>query len=138
MKCITWNLRGIVGKAPKQMDAVIKHKPDIVAFQEVTINSVNIIKNILSPYYSSIVDSFELANDKSVLIGSRQYGELIATTFEVKTLSPQEFDIPWQERVLSVNVLHHKGTIEFHNAYIPLAPLTDGRKLKHWRGYINA
>ena len=134
MKCITWNLRGIVGNAPKQMDAVIKHQPDIVAFQEVTINSVNIIKNILSPYYSSIVDSFELANDKSVLIGPRQYGELIATNFKVKTLSPQEFDIPWQERVLSINVLHHKGTIEFHNAYIPPGSTNRWKKIETLEG----
>jgi exonuclease III len=134
MKCITWNLKGIVGKAPKQMDAVIKHKPDIVAFQEVTINSVNIIRKVLSPSYSSIVDSFELAGDKSVLVGPRQYGELIATNFKVKTLSPQEFDIPWQERVLSVNVHHPKGIVEFHNAYIPPGSTNRWKKIETLEG----
>jgi exonuclease III len=57
MKCITWNLKGIVGKAPKQMDAVIKHKSDIVAFQEVTINSVNIIKT----YYLLLIPALLIA-----------------------------------------------------------------------------
>ena len=134
MKCISWNLKGIVGKAPKQMDAVIKHKPDIVAFQEVTINSVNIIRKILSPSYSSIVDSFELTSDKSVLVGPRQYGELIATNFKVKTLSPHEFDIPWQERVLSVNVHHPKETVEFHTAYIPPGSTNRWKKIETLEG----
>ena len=48
MKCITWNLKGIVGKASKQMDAIIQLQPDILAFQEVTSNSIDIIKSNFS------------------------------------------------------------------------------------------
>ena len=47
MKCITWNLKGIVGKASKQMDSIIQFQPDIIAFQEVTLNSIDIIRKIL-------------------------------------------------------------------------------------------
>ena len=84
MKCITWNLKGIVGKASKQMDAVIQLQPDIIAFQEVTLNSINIIRKKLSPSYANIVDSLELVQNKSVLAGPRRYGVLIATNYKIQ------------------------------------------------------
>ena len=84
MKCITWNLKGIIGKASKQMDAVIQLQPDILAFQEVTLNSINIIRKKLSPLYANIVDSLELVKDKSVQVGPRRYGVLIATNCKIQ------------------------------------------------------
>ncbi len=101
IKCITWNLKGIVGKASKQMDAITQLQPDILAFQEVTLNSIDIIRKKLSVSYTNIVNSLELAQDKSVLVGPRRYGVLIATNYKIQTLDPKLFDIPWQERILS-------------------------------------
>ena len=93
MKCITWNLKGIVGKASKQMDAIIQLQPDILAFQEVTLNSINIIRKKLSPSYANIVDSLEFVQDKSALVGPRRYGVLIATNYKNQTLDPKLFDL---------------------------------------------
>ena len=134
MKCITWNLKGIVGKASKQMDAITQLQPDILAFQEVTLNSIDIIRKKLSPSYANIVDSLELVQDKSVLIGPRRYGVLIATNYKIQTLEPQLFNIPWQERVLSVNVHHPKEIIELHNAYIPPGSTNRWKKIETLEG----
>ena len=60
------------------MGAIIKHKPDIVAFQEVAINSVNIIRKILSPSYSCIVDSFELVR-KGRIIAQRRFDHFLSS-----------------------------------------------------------
>ena len=134
MKCITWNLKGIVGKASKQMDAIIQLQPDIIAFQEVTLNSINIIRKKLSPSYANIVDSLELVQDKSVLVGARRYGVLIASNYKIQTLDPKLFDIPWQERILSANILHPKDTIEFHTAYIPPGSTNRWKKIETLEG----
>ncbi len=134
MKCITWNLKGIVGKVAKQMDAIIQLQPDILAFQEVTLNSINIIRKKLSPSYANIVDSLEFVQDKSALVGPRRYGVLIATNYKTQTLDPKLFDIPWQERVLSVNIHHPKETIEFHTAYIPPGSTNRWKKIEALEG----
>ena len=134
MKCITWNLKGIVGKASKQMDAIIQLQPDILAFQEVTLNSIDIIRKKLSPSYVNIVDSLELVQDKSVLVGPRRYGVLIATNYKIQTLDPKLFDIPWQERILSANILHPKDTIEFHTTYIPPGSTNRWKKIETLEG----
>ena len=134
MKCITWNLKGIVGKASKQMDAITQLQPDILAFQEVTLNSIDIIRKKLSPSYASIVDSLELVQDKSVLVGPRRYGVLIATNYKIQTLDPKLFDIPWQERILSANILHPKDTIEFHTTYIPPGSTNRWKKIETLEG----
>ena len=134
MKCITWNLKGIVGKASKQMDAIIQLQPDILAFQEVTSNSIDIIRKKLSASYANIVDSLELVQDKSVLVGPRRYGVLIATNYKIQTLDPKLFDIPWQERILSANILHPKDTIEFHTTYIPPGSTNRWKKIETLEG----
>ena len=134
MKCITWNLKGIIGKASKQMDAIIQLQPDIVAFQEVTLNSIDIIRKQLSSSYASIVNSLELVKDKTVLVGARRYGVLIASNYKIQTLDPKLFDIPWQERILSANIIHPKDTIEFHTAYIPPGSTNRWKKIETLEG----
>ena len=116
------------------MDAVIQLQPDIIAFQEVTLNSIDIIRKKLSPSYASIVDSLELVQDKSVLVGPRRYGVLIATNYKIQTLDPKLFDIPWQERILSANILHPKDTIEFHTTYIPPGSTNRWKKIETLEG----
>ena len=134
MKCITWNLKGIIGKASKQMDAIIQLQPDIVAFQEVTLNSIDIIRKQLSSSYASIVNSLELVKDKTVLVGARRYGVLIASNYKIQTLDPKLFDIPWQERILSANITHPKETIEFHTTYIPPGSTNRWKKIETLEG----
>ena len=59
---------------------------------------------------------------------------LIATNYKIQTLEPQLFNIPWQERVLSVNVHHPKEIIEFHNAYIPPGSTNRWKKIETLEG----
>ena len=84
LKCITWNLAHRLKKNPKQIKAIEERNPDIIAFQEVTLESSRIIKKILSSNYRSIVDSFELLSSQSVCVGPRRLGELIATKYDLK------------------------------------------------------
>ena len=44
LKCITWNLAHRLKKNPKQIKAIEERNPDIIAFQEVTLESSIIIK----------------------------------------------------------------------------------------------
>ena len=46
LKCITWNLGRRLKQISSQMKAVVERNPDIIAFQEVTLESSKIIKKI--------------------------------------------------------------------------------------------
>ena len=108
--------------------------PNIIAFQEVTLESSKIIKKILSSSYKNIVDSFELSSDQSLWNGPRRLGELIATNYELKPKAQNEFDIPWQERVLGVDIAIPNETIEFYNAYIPPGSTNRWKKIETLEG----
>ena len=134
LKCFTWNLGHRLKHISSQMKAVSERNPNIVAFQEVTLESSKIIKKILSSSYKNIVDSFELSSDQSLWNGPRRLGELIATNYELKPRSQNEFNIPWQERVLGVDITTPKETIEFYNAYIPPGSTNRWKKIETLEG----
>jgi exonuclease III len=66
-----------------------------------------------------VVDSFDLAPNLSLLTGKRRYGQLIASRFPLRPLAPDEFNIPWPERVLSAAVSTVTGELELHTTHIP-------------------
>ena len=59
---------------------------------------------------------------------------LIASNYNIQTLDPKLFDIPWQERILSANITHPKETIEFHTAYIPPGSTNRWKKIETLEG----
>ena len=134
LKCFTWNLGHRLKKIPSQIKAVVDRNPNIIAFQEVTLESSKIIKKILSSSYKNIVDSFELSSDQSLWNGPRRLGELIATNYELKPKPQNEFDIPWQERVLGVDITIPNETIEFYNTYIPPGSTNRWKKIETLEG----
>ena len=134
LKCFTWNLGHRLKHISSQMKAVSERNPNIVAFQEVTLESSKIIKKILSSSYKNIVDSFELSSDQSLWNGPRRLGELIATNYELKPKPQNEFDIPWQERVLGVDITIPNETIEFYNTYIPPGSSNRWKKIETLEG----
>ena len=134
LKCFTWNLGHRLKHISSQMKAVSERNPNIVAFQEVTLESSKIIKKILSSSYKNIVDSFELSSDQSLWNGPRRLGELIATNYELKPKPQNEFDIPWQERVLGVDITIPNETIEFYNTYIPPGSTNRWKKIETLEG----
>ena len=134
LKCFTWNLGHRLKKIPSQIKAVVDRNPNIIAFQEVTLESSKIIKKILSSSYKNIVDSFELSSDQSLWNGPRRLGELIATNYELKPKPQNEFDIPWQERVLGVDITIPNETFEFYNTYIPPGSTNRWNKIETLEG----
>ena len=134
LRCITWNLGHRLKKIPSQIKAVVDRNPNIIAFQEVTLESSKIIKKILSSSYKNIVDSFELSSDQSLWNGPRRLGELIATNYELKPKPQNEFDIPWQERVLGVDITIPNETIEFYNTFIPRGSTNRWKKIETLEG----
>jgi len=134
LKCFTWNLGHRLKKIPSQIKAVVDRNPNIIAFQEVTLESSKIIKKNLSSSYKNIIDSFELSSDQSLWNGPRRLGELIATNYELKPKPQNEFDIPWQERVLGVDITIPNETIEFYNTYIPPGSTNRWKKIETLEG----
>ena len=134
LKCFTWNLGHRLKKIPSQMKAVVKRNPDIIAFQEITLESSKIIKKILSSSYKNIVDSFELMIDQSLLKGPRRLGVLIATNYDLKTRSQNEFEINWIERILAADITTPHETIEFYNTYIPPGSSNRWKKIETLEG----
>ena len=39
MKLISWNVAARVKKQPQQLEAILKHEPDLIALQEVTLKT---------------------------------------------------------------------------------------------------
>ena len=134
LKCFTWNLGHRLKKIPSQIKAVVDRNPNIIAFQEITLESSKIIKKILSSSYKNIVDSFELVLDQSLLKGPRRLGVLIATNYDLKSRSQNEFEIPWPERILAADIDTSNETIEFYNAYIPPGSSNRWKKIETLEG----
>ena len=134
LKCFTWNLGHRLKKIPSQIKAVVDRNPNIIAFQEVTLETSKIIKKILSSSYKNIIDSFELSSDQSLMNGSRRLGVLTATNYDLKPRSQNEFEIPWQERVLAVDITTPQETIEFYNTYIPPGSTNRWKKIETLEG----
>ena len=116
------------------MKAAMDRNPNIIAFQEITLESSKTIKKILSSSYKNIVDSFELISDKSLLKGPRRLGVLIATNYDLKLRSQNEFEIPWRERILAADIITPNETIEFYNAYIPPGSSNRWKKIETLEG----
>ena len=132
--CLTWNTAKRLKYVYDQVNLIQQTNPDIVALQEVITSSDKKFKRLLASHYPYIASSFDLAPDTSVLTKKRMFGQIIASKFPLQPEDPNKLDIPWQERVLSINVLHHKGTIEFHNAYIPPGSTNRWKKIETLEG----
>jgi len=116
---LSWNLAGRVRKAPSQIAFIAERAPHIVAFQEVTKNTLPILKDALGANgYDYTADSFSEA-DGALLVGPRRYGELIGSRFPISRLPANNFDLPWPERVLSVMLEAPGIAIELHTTHIP-------------------
>lgn len=138
MKILSWNVCAGGGDArrPKQLKAIATINPVIVALQEITIGSVDAYRDGLTAAgFVHLVDSFELAPSRRRLVGPRRYGQLIASRWPLRALSPTEFAIPWRERVLSGAITVPKlGQIEVHNTHVPPGSSNGWTKIRHLEG----
>lgn len=129
MILLTWNLNCRTNNIKQQLDAISKYKADVLAFQEVTMWSLDKLKEYLKEMgYENILDSFSLSKEEKKLTGKRKYGQIIASKYILKNRSPEKFDVPWRERILSANIITDIGKIEIHNVHIPQGFLMDGSR----------
>ena len=117
--CLTWNTAKRVKHSEEQVNFINSFKPDVVALQEVLINSDKKLKELLSTNYKNIISSFDLAPDLKILTKKRMFGQIIASNFKLEPNDPKDFNIPWQERVLSVKLFIDNSEIYFHTTHIP-------------------
>jgi exodeoxyribonuclease III len=121
MRLISWNVQQGGGQRLKQqIEALTERNPTIVALQEVTARSVSVYELELRRIgLLHVADSFSLAPQPNALTGPRRYGEIIASRWPLRTLPPEEFPIPWPERVLSAVFDSPCGPLELHTTHIP-------------------
>ncbi len=117
--CLTWNTAKRIKHINKQVEIITNSKSDIIALQEITINSEKLFKKYLSKKYKNVVSSFDLVADKKVLFGKRMFGQIIATNYPIKSENPDKFMVPWTERILSVKISINNKVIIFHTTHIP-------------------
>ncbi len=118
-KTISWNVAGRVRKQPHQIDSVIQVDADIIALQEITPTTHSRWMSGLSDAGYAVIGSIDLVEDKSILIGGRRYGVIIASRWGFDSISHGTDSIPWDERLLSVMVDSPFGPIEIHNIHMP-------------------
>ena len=133
--CLTWNTAKRLKYVYDQVNLIQQTNPDILALQEVIISSDKKFKRLLASHYPYIASSFDLAPDTSVLTKKRMFGQIIASKFPLQPEDPNKLDIPWKERVLTVNIQLNGNEITMHTTHIPPDHKTDGLRLKHWRGF---
>ena len=117
--CLTWNTAKRIKYSQEQVNFINSFKPDVVALQEVLINSDKKLKELLSTNYKNIISSFDLAPDLKILTKKRMFGQIVASNFKLEPNDPKNFNIPWQERVLSVKLFIDNSEIYFHTTHIP-------------------
>lgn len=138
MKLLSWNTcaGGGAERRPLQLAAIKARKPDLVALQELTKGSVAAYRDGLADaglVYA--VDSFTLAPSLRSLVGPRRYGQMIASRWPLKAMSPDTFEIPWPERVLSAHVNVPKfGRVDLHNTHVPPGSSNGWTKIRHLEG----
>ncbi len=121
LRLVSWNVAGRVGRFGSQVEQLSGYQADIVALQETTARTIPMwrwaaTEELGLPY---IIDSRSLAPDQTLLNGPRKYAQVFASRFPLEALPPQDFEVPWPERVLSVVIQAPGGDIEAHTTHIP-------------------
>lgn len=120
VKLLSWNLAGRLRRIPHQIEMLASREPDLVALQEVRWPGLSRLRTLLADRgLIHQADSFEWAPCPTLLSGPRRYGLLIASRFPLQPWKPGGFDVPWAERILSVDIETPWGSIEVHTTHIP-------------------
>ena len=103
MRLLTWNLNAR-RRIERQVAAVADREPDVLALQELTANSIAAWRlALVHAGARNVADSFSHAPPWQAT-GPRRYGLLIASRFPLVHL-PLRHEIPWPERVLSIEIV---------------------------------
>jgi len=119
IRVMTWNTAKRLKHAPGQVELIHKLSPDIIALQEVIPSTEQKLRSLLLKTHPHIISSFELVKDHSKLVKKRMFGQLVASRFPLCAIDPNNFDIPWTERVLSVTASIGDLKVDLHTTHIP-------------------
>jgi exodeoxyribonuclease III len=135
MLLLSWNIAGRVRHLDSQVEALTAINPDLVALQEVRlITAAPLCERLSARGLSYCITSFDLARSPDLLVGPRQYGQLIASRWPLKSLPPKDFKVPWPERILSTLVAAPFGSIELHTTHIPPGVSNGWTKVEMFEG----
>ena len=135
MKIISWNVGRNLRKIDKQL-SILEENPDVLCLQEVTQKSFLEFQKKLLGYYDHIAFSLDLIEDKNLLKGARRLGVLVASKFEIQYRDIDEFDIPWRERVLNLDIIAPQKIL-FYGVYIPPGSSNKWIKIETLEGLYN-
>ncbi len=113
MRIVSWNVAGRLKRQPEQAAAVLSMAPDVVALQEVTVNSL--------PLWRAALEEAGLTHSVTPLDEFVPPKPRRLATFTASRLSLTRLDLgelPWPERAVSVEI----DGIEVLNVHSPIAP----------------
>lgn len=116
---ISWNTANRKSAhVERQVQAIAKCCPDIVAIQEIVESKVERWRELLQNCgYCNAVHNLRGRKNRK---GPRKYGQMIASRWKLKPLPPTNLDRGWSERLLSaIAVAPGWGKIEIHTTHIP-------------------
>ncbi len=135
MRVISWNTNARSRRVAHLVEFLRKRRPDLIALQEVTLNSVPQFRDGLREIgFPFIHDSFEPFRNPSLLKGPRRYGVMIASGYPARLNRRKVFKVPWKEKVLSVSIEGPEISFDLHAAYIPPGSTNGWKKVETLEG----
>jgi exonuclease III len=113
VRIVSWNVAGRLKRLPEQAAAVLSLAPDVVALQEVTVNSLPLWREALGQ--AGLTHSVTPL-DEAVPPKPRRLAVLTAARTELVRREVE--GLPWPERAVSAEV----NGIEVLNVHSPIAP----------------
>jgi exonuclease III len=135
LSIVSWNVNKRFAKLPQQAESLQALSCDVIALQEVTLNSIPSFEETLQKSgYQYSIDSLRTDTEKSVLKGKRAYGQMILSKYKIDKQNPIHFSVPWPERVLSGELTTPWGLLEIHTTHIPPGATNGWLKIEMFNG----
>ena len=135
MKIVSWNLNSRTNEETlKGQSSFLRlGNFDVITLQEVTQNSEIFFKESFKDMF--VLSSFDLVEDKSVLIKNRKYGQIIISKQPIRFVSERCEEIPFPERLLSGFI--ESTSIEIHTTHVPPGSSNGVIKVEHFEGLFS-
>lgn len=135
LRLISWNVcQGGGERITRQVDYLAAQNPDVIALQEVFANTDTEYRVRLNRFgYHFPISSFDIMPDYHAQDQKRRYGELVLSRWPLTPITAA-FDIPWQERVLSVTVNSPRVAFDLHVLYVPNGSNHGIKKIETFEG----
>jgi endonuclease/exonuclease/phosphatase family metal-dependent hydrolase len=120
LKLLSWNIYcGGGERISKHVEAIISRQPQVIALQEMTLNSApKYSVKLKEAGYRYITSSFEVVKNVEFK-GKQGYGNLIASQFPIEIIDLEHLGLPQPERVLAVQLKWHGIALDVWNLHVP-------------------